>query len=234
MATRQRMKHDQSLHAWQRMDTVYNTVGKRLRAERERLGLSQEELAARCGVHRRSQGNYELDKRVPDAGYWEAARRHGIDSEYVLTGLFVAPGDTGPNTALLATLSALVVAGLGYPVAGDPELVAAIAPIFDAFEASMSAADRDEQVRMRERSSEQARRLVLESPVVREIAETAASLDSVRLANVLSAVDEELRRSGRVLPADKRGQLVSALYRSAKMLGRVDPATVADAVALAA
>ena len=62
------------------------TIGGRLRFERERLALSQPVLAEMCGVTMRSQRNYEKDERLPDAGYLAAATRSGVDVVYVLTG----------------------------------------------------------------------------------------------------------------------------------------------------
>lgn len=62
------------------------TIGERLRAERERLGLSQEDFAARAGAHRKSQGNYESGVRAPDATYLAAIAAAGADVLYIITG----------------------------------------------------------------------------------------------------------------------------------------------------
>ena len=62
------------------------TVGSRLREERERLELSQEALGAVGGVTKLSQFNYETDKRVPDAMYLAAVAKIGTDVYYVVTG----------------------------------------------------------------------------------------------------------------------------------------------------
>jgi transcriptional regulator with XRE-family HTH domain len=61
-------------------------VGGRLREERLRLGLSQDEFAAVGGVTRRTQTAYESDGRAPDANYLLALRGLGVDVIYVLTG----------------------------------------------------------------------------------------------------------------------------------------------------
>lgn len=61
-------------------------LGERLRAERERLGLSQQELADKCGVTMRSQRNYEKGERQPDAAYLSAFTAIGGDILFVLTG----------------------------------------------------------------------------------------------------------------------------------------------------
>lgn len=60
--------------------------GHRLREERLRVGLSQDECAAVGGISGRSQSAYEKDDRVPDANYLVAVRGIGVDAWYVLTG----------------------------------------------------------------------------------------------------------------------------------------------------
>ncbi len=65
---------------------LLDTPGGRLRAERERLGLSQDEMAAKCNVHRRTQINYELNRRALPADYLETVDQAGVDSVYVVSG----------------------------------------------------------------------------------------------------------------------------------------------------
>src|SRR5689334_8167109 len=62
------------------------TVGDRLREERTRVGLSQEELAAVGGLRKQAQLNYESGTRSPDASYLLALESAGVDIVYVLTG----------------------------------------------------------------------------------------------------------------------------------------------------
>lgn len=84
--------------------------GERLRAERERLGLSQQELAEKCGVTMRSQRNYEKGDRQPDAAYLAAFTAIGGDVLFVLTG-------QGVSRALTHDL-----AGVADPPAEGPPL----------------------------------------------------------------------------------------------------------------
>jgi transcriptional regulator with XRE-family HTH domain len=63
-----------------------STKGNRLREEREKLGISQEELGAIGGVSRNAQGRYESDDRAPDWVYLERLAQHGVDVLYVITG----------------------------------------------------------------------------------------------------------------------------------------------------
>lgn len=62
-------------------------IGNRLRDERKRLSLNQEDFASVGGVTRRAQTTYEGGKRVPDARYLSAVAGLGVDVQYVLTGV---------------------------------------------------------------------------------------------------------------------------------------------------
>ena len=59
---------------------------ERLCTERERLELSQQGLAEKCGVTARSQRNYESGERNPDSVYLAAIAAAGADVLYILTG----------------------------------------------------------------------------------------------------------------------------------------------------
>lgn len=64
-----------------------NTIGERLREERERFGLNQTLFSQFGGVQRRAQINYEQNERVPDATYLAAIASMGADVLYILTGM---------------------------------------------------------------------------------------------------------------------------------------------------
>ncbi|WP_286976855.1 helix-turn-helix transcriptional regulator [Pseudomonas sp.] len=69
--------------------------GERLRVERERLGLKQEELGQFGGVNRNTQGKYEKGDRSPDASYLAAVYERGVDVLYVVTGArMLIPADS--------------------------------------------------------------------------------------------------------------------------------------------
>ncbi|WP_207003921.1 helix-turn-helix domain-containing protein [Trinickia mobilis] len=63
-----------------------NTVGTRLREERLRIGLSQDEFAAVGGLGRNALRHYETGERAPDANFLIALRSIGVNVWYVLTG----------------------------------------------------------------------------------------------------------------------------------------------------
>lgn len=62
------------------------TVGKRLKEERERLGLSQDAFGKSGGVSKGAQINYEKDARAPDADYLVGIDQAGADVLYILIG----------------------------------------------------------------------------------------------------------------------------------------------------
>jgi transcriptional regulator with XRE-family HTH domain len=61
-------------------------IGARLREERARLALRQDEFATVMGVSATTQGNYERGDRSPGADYLALASQRGIDVGYVVTG----------------------------------------------------------------------------------------------------------------------------------------------------
>jgi transcriptional regulator with XRE-family HTH domain len=73
-------------HTSQQLNMQNNTFGERLRAERKRLNMNQDDFAAVGGVKKLAQVTYEQDKRFPDAGYLMAIAAIGVDTAYVLSG----------------------------------------------------------------------------------------------------------------------------------------------------
>lgn len=63
-----------------------NSIGERLKEERRRLGMNQDDFSCLGGTARRTQTNYENDLRLPDAGYLAAIAKAGADINYIITG----------------------------------------------------------------------------------------------------------------------------------------------------
>jgi len=61
-------------------------IGDRLREERERLELNQEQLGVIGGVRKQAQLLYEKGERHPDSQYLAAIAAGGADVLYILTG----------------------------------------------------------------------------------------------------------------------------------------------------
>lgn len=68
-------------------------IGTRLRDERIRLGLSQTEFGNYGGVRKNTQSKYESNERAPDALYLANVAKHGVDVQYVITGVKKAEAD---------------------------------------------------------------------------------------------------------------------------------------------
>lgn len=73
-------------------------IGKRLRAERERLQLSQEQLAAIAGTNRITPSRYEGGTHLPTIAFLAAIEGAGVDIGFVLDGrrniVALGPDDT--------------------------------------------------------------------------------------------------------------------------------------------
>ena len=78
-------------------------LGKRLKEERERLGLTQDEFAEIAGAGRRTLIDWEKGVSSPKAEQLEVLSDHGVDVYYVLTNVRI-----GLATTLTARESALV------------------------------------------------------------------------------------------------------------------------------
>lgn len=61
-------------------------IGNRLRAERERMGLSQTDFAKLADHSRSVQAGYEQGRVMPGGAYLAAIAAAGVDVLYVLTG----------------------------------------------------------------------------------------------------------------------------------------------------
>lgn len=68
------------------LETILPGLGDRLREERKRLNLTQEEFALRTGVKRTAQINYENETREPKISYLAALPPIGVNLPYVLFG----------------------------------------------------------------------------------------------------------------------------------------------------
>lgn len=113
-----------------------DTIGERLRAERERLDFSQDAFGAIGGVAKRAQIRYEQGERSPDADYLAAVAKVGVDIRYVVTG-----DRKGPSPVKLTEEE---VALLGYwREASKPVRRAALGALIGA---SVPTKERDQAV----------------------------------------------------------------------------------------
>ncbi|WP_175772408.1 helix-turn-helix domain-containing protein [Paraburkholderia phenazinium] len=68
------------------------TSADRLKEERLRVGMSQEQLALAVGMSKGTQTHYETGKRMPDVTYLAAVNELGLDAAYIVTGQFAQAG----------------------------------------------------------------------------------------------------------------------------------------------
>lgn len=64
-----------------------STVGIRLKAERILLNISQQEMAARGAVSKRTQASFESGRTSPNAEYLGRISELGVDVLFVVTGV---------------------------------------------------------------------------------------------------------------------------------------------------
>ncbi|MFI2817676.1 XRE family transcriptional regulator [Vreelandella piezotolerans] len=107
-----------------------DSIGGRLREERERLGLTQTELGDKAGITKNTQRLYETDQRSPKADYLQALHQAGVDTHYVLTGerpgtddaqpLGLPPTAPGPEFSPVKMYDIEAAAGAGRSFEGEP------------------------------------------------------------------------------------------------------------------
>ncbi|WP_079218125.1 helix-turn-helix domain-containing protein [Herbaspirillum robiniae] len=87
------------------------TIGERLKSERNRLGLSQEAFAAVGGVKKLAQISYEQGKTLPDVGFMIALSKIGVDASFVMFGTPTAEAATADEQQLLLGYRRLDIIG---------------------------------------------------------------------------------------------------------------------------
>ena len=68
------------------MSKIIRPYGSRLRSERNRLGITQTQLASAGGISKPTQVAYESDTYVPDLQYLERISSADVDKIFVVTG----------------------------------------------------------------------------------------------------------------------------------------------------
>lgn len=77
-----------------------STFGNRLKEQRKKLGLTQAEIAEKCGISMRMWGDYERDKYQPRSETLFLLAREGIDIDYVMTGMLSEKTFKQPENSL--------------------------------------------------------------------------------------------------------------------------------------
>lgn len=77
------------------------SFSERLKSERNRLKLTQTQLAELAGTTKQSQLKYEKDIQKPGMEYLAAIAKVGVDVQYLLTGIHSETALTVEDEALL-------------------------------------------------------------------------------------------------------------------------------------
>lgn len=212
---------------------------KRLKEERERLGLSQAKFAQSCDVGRTAQFNYERGEREPSYAYMREAEKLGVDAAYVFTGVRAGKdwGYARAHTSMLYTIEMLL--GLEE---GQLERLASEGI---AKEVNLWLLNDDQRAADALTVDDWQRSMIAWLGTSRKI---DRCVDPVLLSHLLDAVERSATRLNVSLPTEKRVRAALILYRNAKpqkntrfphrfseqLSGSVSQDTIDDAVKLAA
>ncbi|MCP5254039.1 MAG: helix-turn-helix transcriptional regulator [Zoogloeaceae bacterium] len=200
--------------------------GKRLKEERERLGLSQARFAELCGVGRTAQFNYERGERHPASVYLDAAEKLGVDIHYVFTAT-----RKGNDWAYSRAFSRMLYTFEWLLGLEERRLEAIARELVDLNEKADwfndSPNTRPDCVSFQEWLAS-----------FRDWLGTAAKLDHcvdvALLSQLIDAVSLAADKVGATLSTEKRLRAALMLYREAKRCGGIEQRQVDDAVRLAA
>lgn len=195
------------------MSTGMSVIGERLKEERNRLGLTQAQLAEKIGIHRNTQNRYENGEREPDTAYLDALKAVGVDLAYVLSG------DTPSEREADNIINAYIV------------LIEAMAKRLGMPKAAVIAATHQPL----ENPDIFRNGGVISDEVIDGLFEgSCMEVDSRLLSSILEGVENSLLSLGLSVSASKKAQAVTMLYRAFKARGEVDPAMIREAITLAA
>lgn len=187
---------------------------ERLKRERSRLGMTQDQFASACGVSKRAQANYESGDRYPDVRYLAAAEEAGADVPFLVNGRKTEHIRQMGNAILrvfecvekrIPALGSLTVLGIIQLIAQD----------------EANAQDDDWKGGF---VSDEERQALIDA-----LLEHSQLMDAV-----LFAIGTALRHQGLKLPPDKYIRLALRLVKIFKDSGTVDQAKVSEAVTLIA
>lgn len=200
---------------------MQHEIAKRLREERVRLGLSQDEMAKLGGVTGRSQRNYESGARLPDAAYLAAIGARDVDLQYVLSGIRYEAEMWGREFLLQALCDALSLDLDDLEIAISKAEDAELARLYPGSHGSHM-----EKMAVMRGIAEDLLRSSNDSKVVGQV-----SINQELLAEVLESV-EQAATAVRIT-AKKKAQAVVMIYLASQATGKVDAEFVKSAIRLA-
>lgn len=204
------------------------SIGSRLREERERLNMKQEDFATACGVRRRAQSSYESDTRSPDANYLEAAAKIGVDISYVIYG---KPGtsETALRLSILEDVYFAINSELGSTVENAVTLLnyaqlAAHPNINELYDKFDKESELPKIVKVYLRNCPK---------FISDDSHDTFTVDTNLLETILEHIETILLDKKINLQSKKKALAVTMLYRAFKASGKVDLKMIEETLTLA-
>ncbi|MDP2786803.1 MAG: helix-turn-helix transcriptional regulator [Pseudomonadota bacterium] len=200
--------------------------GKRLKHERERLGLSQTKFAEACGVGKTAQFNYERGERTPSSVYMDAVGALGADVHFIFSGT-----RAGKDLAYARAYSRLL-----YTI----EMLLGLKEntLEQLCKERMELDDKADWFGEKPPGHDSSTNFAPWTDSVAKWLSTSTKpdrcIDLDLLADVLSKIEEHAKTAGHDLPPSRKSRAALMLYRAAKASGSVDRRMLEDAVKLAA
>ncbi|MDR3378655.1 MAG: hypothetical protein P4M10_08220 [Verrucomicrobiae bacterium] len=203
-----------------------NSIGERLREERERLGMSQAAFGALGGVLKLAQLNYEKGARLPSYQYFDKLReKPEIDVGYILSG--EREGDLQHYRQAEARVNTLIAMELGL----DPcAFVEAVEIAVHQLRTQAAGVSPPNEMYLAENLDSSL--LQVENAVCAAVNRSPNVFDHRIIEELFAYLDAALANHSPAIPPEKKAQVFAMLYRTSKAGGRVDPQTVKDAIRL--
>ncbi|WP_350112099.1 helix-turn-helix domain-containing protein [Nitrosomonas sp.] len=204
------------------------SIGSRLRKERERLNMKQEDFATACGVRRRAQSSYESDTRSPDANYLEAAAKIGVDISYVIYGK-LGSSETALRLSVLEDVYFAINSELGSTVENAVTLLnhaqlAAHPNINELYDKFDKESELPKIVKVYLRNCPK---------FISDNSHDTVTVDTNLLETILEHIETILLDKKINLQSKKKALAVSMLYRAFKASGKVDLKMIEETLILA-
>lgn len=194
-----------------------DSIGARIKSERERLGISQEAFGAIGGVKKLAQLNYEKGKRSPTGEYFECLRQNkDIDVNYIVTGMKTGPEWDDALAHRYVLLNMATAIGINY---------SDLARVCDLALLQNKKARLNEEFNPSE-VVDMVYNLVNSSAKM-------ASIDTDLLFRILEKVEVAIGKSKSRIAPKKKARAVAMLYRAFISSGEVDQKTIEETISLA-
>jgi len=194
-----------------------NTIGSRIKEERERLGLSQEAFGKLGGVKKLAQLNYEKGNRQPGGEYLNLLYQHdNIDLDYIIHGLRRSP-ELDLSQADKNVLESLAVA-IGID-SNDIYNVCKIA-LSEEMRANLGKESDPNKIH-------EAVRKIIPANL------RSAEVDIDLLTEIIEKIEDGLQKFKYKLSPSKKSQVVAMLYRVFLESGKVDQKMIEESISIA-